>query len=969
MARKLVKREGAWKSLDGSGQEQCKTALLGLFQREADEEVQRKLGDALAAVAGEQLQYAQEWPELLQAVFTTGGLSGIRLLAAAPELVQERAQLGDVAQFLGAALMQREGRARLEAMRALVSVLWGIEEGDKRAGAFQAIVDGLPGLLAELPEEEPEDLLFCIVELLQVQPRMFRGAVCGLAQAALALATDSEGDEDVRKGALELVLSLAEEVKGFRKDAGLLQATVHGLLGMVAQVDADEAAWCARDYHEADDEEAELLSLYAEEGLDRLSMALGAALLPAFFGAVPGMLQSSEWQHRWAGLRALASVAEGCTDELEDQLGAVLGLVWPCFGSASPRVQFAACHALGQLCTDFGGALQERFAGEALSALVGVLVASGQPRVQTHAAAALVNFSEGVEPAVLEGCLDELLGRLVALLSSPVPSLQAQLMSTIAAFSSAAGASFARYYGGIVPLLYGCVAQSGPEQRKLQCSALEALTLVFLAVGYEQVQPADLRGLVDVMSRLAAAELAADDPMAGYIDAAWVRLCQMMGTHFAPLLPTILPRTLALAAADADLVALDADAPLDEYDEAEWEFGMVKGQRIGLRTSSLETKLDAVERLALYIETLQALFLPYAAQTLEVLLPLLGFGLDENVQAAAAAGLAHLLAVLHQAGAAEAAPWVARVVDELLKALLPKHFSATYAFGALDALADTVAIPGLDLGGDFVRRAAELLPGLLRKLLAEIAERLKGARDEDDDEDADGAQGCEDEEGVLYALSRFAAALFRAYGPPALALNGPLIEFACKTAAGREPSGAMRHAALCILDDAVRYSAGQLPAEWVEPIARALAHGARDGDTDVRQAAVFGLGMCAEHGGPAFRPFLEATGAGLLAGLLRAGNARAPSQDEVTDNAVSATGRLLTALPHLAQPALLDAWLRVFPVLHDAEEMGPAYQALVLMVTTGRITDPAAIREAVAPVLQHKDLADDVRAQLLRILH
>jgi len=57
-------------------------------------------------------------------------------------------------------------------------------------------------------------------------------------------------------------------------------------------------------------------------------------------------------------------------------------------------VRWAACQALGQLCTDLFPELQEEHA-RILKALMPLMNDFAHPRGQAHAAAAIVNFTEG----------------------------------------------------------------------------------------------------------------------------------------------------------------------------------------------------------------------------------------------------------------------------------------------------------------------------------------------------------------------------------------------------------------------------------------------------------------------------------------------------------------------------------------------------------------------------------------------
>jgi len=528
LLRKAVLRETAvagsehevslWEQMDGPSQEGCRGMLLQLFQTHPNADVQHRLGDALAEVARLQAQYG-EWPELVTLLLQgcTGAgvgeslvLSLLRVLGAVPEIVENRlldsgSTAGEVVRVLQACLQHSSVAVRLEALRAIASLVYILGSDDDDSGSSKkmeaafagtiAHAAGIVGSLAGNAELQAEALL-TLIDLVQTAPRLFRTAWSGLAAMLLELVGDASGDEDVRKGGLELLMTLIESIKKARKEASLVGAVLNMLLSLVASVEQDESDWLQRTPDEDDLCEGELLSQLAEQALDRLAMDLGGrALMPHLQQMLPASASSADWRMRYAGLRCLASVTEGCMDVLADgPMQATLGLIWPAFDPSNrPRVQHAACHALGQLCTDFDGAIQAQAGEQALGALVGLLAASKHARVQSHAAAALINFAEGVEPARLAPHLDSLVTRLVVLLqvegaSSP-SYLRAQLLATLGAFASAAGLGFARYYGAIVPPLLQQVMSAGAvcedrEERQLHCRALEALFLSMMKIVY-----------------------------------------------------------------------------------------------------------------------------------------------------------------------------------------------------------------------------------------------------------------------------------------------------------------------------------------------------------------------------------------------------------------------------------------------------------------------------------------------------
>ena len=82
------------------------------------------------------------------------------------------------------------------------------------------------------------------------------------------------------------------------------------------------------------------------------------------------------------------------------------------FADQHPRVRWAAINAMGQLETDLGPDLQNQFHDKVLPALVTVMDDTANPRVQSHAAAAVINFTENCKKEVLDPYLNGLLGKL-----------------------------------------------------------------------------------------------------------------------------------------------------------------------------------------------------------------------------------------------------------------------------------------------------------------------------------------------------------------------------------------------------------------------------------------------------------------------------------------------------------------------------------------------------------------------------
>lgn len=855
---------------------------------------------------------------------------------------------------------------------ALTKAATGIILYDSGDCAVYAPVVGQ--ICAAIFESDSECLVDCLEALTDLAAesgrQLFKRSTMGQLVPAL-LHLMNEGDEvEIVTSSCELLVTLCEEMPGyFRKtNTAATVNAVQVLVSMMARSLVDDGEAWSRANAE-DDLEEEELDLLAQQALDRLSMALGErAFLGPAFAIISGFLRGSDrasWHQAYAGLMSIACIAEGCAAEMEDQLVGVLGMVWPAFAHPHPRVQWAACHALGQLCSDFGGTIQDLFSREALNHLVGLLSSSGEARVQAHAAAALVNFAEGVDAGLIDPFLDELFSRLVSLLAggSSVLYLQEQLIATIASFAGAAGPRFIRYYGQIVPMLLDALRMPSSSQiRMLQCRALEAATLIVVAVGKDEALAAgpQLAQLLELMILIEKAQQqteqekdfdSAADPMLEYLQLAWVRMAQVLGSDLASanngelLQLLIFPRFLKDAQAEADVTLLDADASTDAYNPEEWDFCTIRGRQLGIHTATLTAKAAAIENLAIIIEAVGAAFGPCAATTYAAIMPLLRFNLSEDVAIASAELIGNLVNAIHPAG------WPEEATKELLAtALLKFGPEPAYTAAAMDALARIVPwVPGSFLLSELERHigGADGLIILLGKSISEAERRLQQkqrspAADDEGDEDGNSEdEFLEDESSILYALARLVTAVFKIHGKAALAPLTSLWQF-CLKLSEKIQYGDLCHASLCILDDLVQFGGEEAFASFPtaspssHPILEALHRGlANQEDLDIRQAAIFGVGKCAEAAPRHTRSFVMAMLPGLL-DLLDDPMARMPSHHLVTDNVVSALARIITAYPEIITDGtnkkvanILGHWAASLPVLHDEDEIVPVVAFLL----------------------------------------
>lgn len=324
---------------------------------------------------------------------------------------------------------------------------------------------------------------------------------------------DDEEREDIRRAALELMVSLSEARPSLvRRVDGWLAALIRACLEGVAELPDDDeslAAWLDADPTN-DPTDASYPHVF-EQALDRLSCAFaGSPILALAFQYIPGMLASPDWRLRHGALSAIAAMGEGGARVVESELARVVALVIPAFSDPHPRVRHAACQCIGQLCTDLEDVLQARHPNEVFGALLRTL-STTEPRVHSHAAAALINVCEGVSRDALLPYLDPLVASLMRLLEpqvSPIDGkvknyVQEQAVTTLAMVADASEGAFGRHYSSIMPLLMNVLRNAGNagDHKKLRWKAMECAGLIAIAVGRDTFRP-DVAEFVELLMQI-----------------------------------------------------------------------------------------------------------------------------------------------------------------------------------------------------------------------------------------------------------------------------------------------------------------------------------------------------------------------------------------------------------------------------------------------------------------------------------
>jgi hypothetical protein len=941
------------------------------------------------------------WPELLPFVFGCASAPDPRLVEAALLIFASLASLlaAPLRQYLGTlhgvlstCLASPSTDVAVAAVRATAAFVASVESPAER-DAFQSLV---PAMLAAIAaslnagdEAGAQDAVEAVMEVAEDHPRFLRRHLADVVSAMLSVAEADSLEPATRQLAAELVLTLCEareKAPGMMRKLPAAAARLFALcLAFLLDIE-DDPAWHRADTDaHACDGDGELFE-FGQECLDRLALALGgAAVAPLAAAALPALAADPDWRRRHAALVMLAQIAEGCAKVMSGQLDALVSATLAGLADPHPKVRWAACQALGQMCTDLGPALQRSQGGRALPALVAAMRDGGAPRVQAHAAAAVVNFTEACAPATVAPHLDALVATLLQLLRAGPRMVAEGALTALASVADAAKGEFEKYYADVMPLLRQALAApiTQPGGALLRAKALECASLVGMAVGRDRFR-GDAHAVMALLQQLASSPQADDDPTASYSLQAGARLCKCLGAEFLPYLPTVMPPLLAAAqlAPDVHVTDVDGEGDDDEEPDDDVETILVGEKRIQIRTSVLEDKATACSMICCYADELKEGFYPYVEQVTGIMVPLLKFYFHEvgrrrgesgkGGEIAGAAASDTLLLPRHsfqgvRQAAAQAMPellrsaalaaergvpgadraYVARMAAFILPPLLDaiaKESEVDVQACSLEALREVVEIGAPDaLPADAAPTALATVRAVLDASATRRADRAARRASEDFDEEEAAALDAEmeGEEDVLDAAASVAGALLAALGDAALPGVDALMPALAPLLDERSASPGERRVAVCLIDDVIEHSAAGA-ARYAPQAAPVLAAAVASPDAALRQCGAYGLGVLAER-----RPAVAAAhGAGAGEALIKALAAcaipipTATSADEdddegtARDNVASAIGKLLEHAPTLLpDPAAAGAaFVACLPLRHDSTEARASAARLVRLV-------------------------------------
>lgn len=850
----------------------------------------------------------------------------------------------------------------------------------KKWSQLHPLLPDILNILSQLQSQKKDDELTrafeSIIELAEMAPKMFKPVLPTILEFCVTIASDKDMENTARLSALELLSTLADEAPNMCKsEPTFAQKVVHLCIQLMTEVgedDDDASEWNKEDDINQSEENDEVYSS-SKHSLDRLALKLGGeAIIPVLSELMPQLISSGDWRYRHAALMALSNVAEGCADILVDQISMILDMILPLINDPHPRVQWATLNALGQMSTDFADKMQTEYADRVVPALVSKMTGDSVPRVQVHAAAAMVNFAENATKEILEPYLDGLLTNLLTLLNSPKRYVIEQVITTISIIADAAQNKFIKYYDTLMPMLFNFMrSETDKEFQSLKAKSIECSSLIILAVGKEKAQP-QFQEIVSIFANIQQNITDDDDPCYSYLVQAWGRLCQVFEKDFVQCLGGVMPPLLKTAKTTADLQILEDEAEIEQYDLQEgWEVLPIQGKYIGLHTAALDEKAQAIDIIAIYAGVLGEDFFPYVQDIVsEIIIPGLHFFYNDGVRYSALQAVPSLIT------SAEKAVMKAMNVsadqakrDPTVQNIWNPIFTKLIELLGLEPLLDvTVAAYScvcqcieLMYSGVLSEKQLVELGSKINDTMTEYSERVVQRQEEDnqytEDVDDDDSEDIDSE--LIVEVNKAIHEIFKSSKTQFLPIfEQRIVPLVQGFLGGNEEQRAW---AITVINDLIEYIG---PDSWAykDLFINHYTPALQSESSQLRLAAAYGIGIAAQHGGENFAQMCCSNLESLFA-MTNAPEARSEENIEATENSCASIAKILFKYgSQLGEGTLnntLVEWIKTLPVYTDREAAPYAYMFLCDLMDQNHesVTQQLPkVLESIALALQHKSV-------------
>ena len=724
------------------------------------------------------------------------------------------------------------------------------------------IVDVIPPFIAALDDVQSaedwqtlESMLNSLVDAADNNIEFAAPYLNQLLAKTLTIADAAGDNAAVITYAVEFMLVVCENLP---KKARAIKEFVHAFFNLAMKLTAtveEDEDWGNKGI-DKDEEEDTTEHDVGLEALDRMAVALkGKCLAPLAQKTIMDNVNNPDWRIRQAALLCVGQIAEGCKSAFKKNLESIISLVLSNLDDSHPRVRYAALSSLAQTFTDFDKELENKYA--LIVPAIYKRLDDATPRIQTLAAASLCNLCDSASTKEVDAFSHDILVKVSSLLTStPHLYVKEQCVGTISAVAENGSKHLAHFYGELLPMLTSILdLPACKDNDLLRCRALDAVTLMAVAVGKERFAPdaANICGyLVGQMNEASNG----DDLFFRHVMRGWTNMVKTLEEGFSPYMDGVMQYIFRVLREPS---ALELDDDEEQESEAENADSHIirlsyKGEgekRIKLRTSLIEDKLLVLALLLLIIEKCGSQVVQYLEAIIEITTPLLTFFFTDEMKtlcARIAGSCIQSSSAFNKASGNAHTETITRFAVHLVQKLVDALKNEETTDVAIEFLAALDKILKNSPENILDDEAIGSFKNVMRQVFAEGIKRRKelfASIEDQDEEDVDDIMAeHEDEECLLIEAVDVIGSLLKTQSKffP-IFLQEFLPDF--QNLLSDDMGDAEHKLALCVLDDFLEYKP-ETAKQLFNQIFAAMLKFSTAHSYEVMQAASYGLGLCVE---------------------------------------------------------------------------------------------------------------------------
>lgn len=821
------------------------------------------------------------------------------------------ANICSVFELLCKGLNDESPEIKLAACKAATQIIKELPISPQSSNFLQMILSTLPSTYPL----DPFEVITSINDLISVHPGITCNLIDKLVQSMSKIAKDHKLSRQSRSAAVEVFSQMAGKCTAItRQSRYFIQEALTLAMILLAEVEFPNNL---EEWDSAIDSEVALLEPYdvSKQLLSELADNLQGLVFDDAILLIDAHLVAGHWVYLHSGLLALGLIADGCKDRFKDCLDKYCLVVIENCSHEHPRVRFAAITAMSLFCTFFAPVMQVRYCDEVVRKLLGNLKHK-YSKVKSQALKGIINFCCGFDLRgncwALEAYAQAFADGFDEVINDPNSSgevlqdLLASLAVVVNRLKKADG------FQGFLPKLMKIFYMPGLHMEDLK---REAMTCVATILNKNKYNNSD-----QILEELLRIKSMVNESEEHYPKLIEILCKKVVYSGNTLLLRDIMEELLKNASIPVEVAVFDAES-MSSYllRGIVVDINGLGSKKISLNTSAIQVKKSACVLINFLINELKNQIQPWAFQIFNVMTSNIDFKLNQVVVKFALKSIISLVMVsdmqTKQSLVINLIPKLLDSISPKLKTMpkdvLQKLQTLNTLFEALESISCIGLSESLNLSillstciTCIIQRKNSRLDqnSNLKHQTPETIQDLENLENTDDDL----LRVCMDLTGfLLKSFKKDFLPLFKEY------FQGLVGELLYKS----QPSEAELVAGLCLFCDYIEHTGDLMLNNGNSLIVPELIKFTYHQSKNVRQSAVYAIGLAALFGGPSFDRYVDAA-ADACNFVINLPEAFGAELIESSECAVGALGKLAVVY----REDLIPEWIKYLPLRSDPEE-------------------------------------------------